>query len=52
MRCEYADGSWEYYGFDFSLYVSEMCHFLMFILDAIFRGIFFLIFKAIVWLVK
>ena len=38
MRCGYADGSWEYYGFDFKLHVSEICHFFVFMFDAIFRG--------------
>ena len=28
VRCGFADRSWEYYVFDFGLYVSEICHFL------------------------
>ena len=28
MRCGHADGSWEYYVFDFGVNVSEICIFL------------------------
>ena len=28
MRCGHADGSWEYYVFDFDVNVSEICLFL------------------------
>ena len=28
MRCGHADGSWEYYVFNFGMYVSELCLFV------------------------
>ena len=52
MRCGYADISWEYKVFDLVLYVSEICHFFVFVLDAIFCGTNFFIFQDTVWLVK
>ena len=52
MRFEYTDGSLEFWVFDFGIYVSEICLFFVFILDALFYGTFFFIFQDSVWLVK
>ena len=41
MRCASADGSWEFWDFDFIIYVSELCLCFVFILDAIFCGTIF-----------
>ena len=51
MRCGYADGSWEYYVFDFELYVSELCHFLCLFLMRSFVVQIFSFFRTLcVWL--
>ena len=52
MRCGYAEVSWEYKVFDLDFYVSEICHFFVFVLDAIFCGTNFFIFQDTKWLVK
>ena len=41
MRCGSADVSWEFWDFDFIIYVSELCLCFKFILDAIFCGTIF-----------
>ena len=41
MRCGSADVSWEFWDFDFIIYVSELCLCFVFILDAIFCGTIF-----------
>ena len=46
MRCGHADGSWEYYVFNFGMYVSELCLFFVFIFDAIFCGTNFFILRT------
>ena len=52
MRFGDADGSWEFWVFDFVIYVSEICRFLCLSLKRSFVVHFFFIFQDIVWLVK
>ena len=42
----------EFWGLDFGVYLSGICLFFVFVLDAIFCGTNFFIFQDIVWLVK
>ena len=52
MRCGRADGSWEYYVFNFGISVSEICLFLCSSFMRFFCVTRFFIFEDSVWLVK
>ena len=52
MRYMHAEGSLEFYVFDFVFCVSEICHFLCLSLMRSFVVHFFFIFQDSVWLVK